>query len=253
LPPLPLYRFSVDQYHRMIAAGILTEDDPVELLEGLLVVKTDHTSEPVAEIRCAGNGSPDLPLPIYPLTVEQYQRMIDTGILGAGDRVELLAGWVVEKMPHNPPHDAVVYRIQRDLFRRLPDEWICRGQSAVELADSRPEPDLAIVRGPAERYEDHHPGPPDIALLMEVADSTVERDRTLKGPMYAHAAIAVYWTVNLVEAQIEVYTDPSGPAAPASYRQRRDYLADETVPLVLAGQVIQEIPARDFLRRVPPS
>src|SRR5437660_12606554 len=91
LPPLPLYRFSVDQYHRMIAAGILGDEDPVELLEGLIVVKSDRTTAPLFSIRCQGNGS--LPLPIYRFSVDQYQRLIDTGILGADDRVELLAGW----------------------------------------------------------------------------------------------------------------------------------------------------------------
>src|SRR4051812_41814935 len=71
------------------------------------------------------------------------------------------------------------------------------------------------------RLPDHHPGPSDIALVIEVADSSLARDRDIKGPAYAAAGLPVYWIVNLIERQVEVYTAPSGPSADPAYGQRQ--------------------------------
>src|SRR5208283_5568309 len=100
---------------------------------------------------------------VYRLTVDQYQRMIEEGILGPDDRVELLEGYLVTKMPHNPPHDATVVRINRRLGRVLPEDWLLRVQAAIVLRDSQPEPDLGIVRGPEGIYFQRHPEAQDIA------------------------------------------------------------------------------------------
>src|SRR5690242_8549294 len=115
-----------------------------------------------------------LPPPLYRFTVKQYQRMIETGVLTENDRVELLEGWIVDKMPHNPPHDGTINRINRRLLPLLPEGWLLRVQSAITLTRSEPEPDLAIVRGPEEIYFKRHPMPRDIALLIEVADTTLQ-------------------------------------------------------------------------------
>ncbi len=83
---------------------------------------------------------------------------------------------------------------------------------------------------------------------MEVADSTLARDRTLKARLYARASVPVYWIVNIPDRQIEVYTDPSGPdAADPSYRQRRDFAAASAVPLVLEGRTTATIPVSELL------
>src|SRR5438105_1895074 len=95
----------------------------------------------------------------YRFSVEQYDRMVETGILTGEDRVELLDGWVIEKMPHNPPHDGTILVLQRPIWMRLPDDWLLRIQSAITLDTSKPEPDLAIVKGPAEIYLQRHPLP----------------------------------------------------------------------------------------------
>jgi Uma2 family endonuclease len=179
-------------------------------------------------------------------TVEQYHRMIETGILTANDRVELLEGWIVDKMPHNPPHDGTVSRINNRLPRFLPGGWMLRVQSAITLRDSEPEPDLAAVRGPEEAYFSRHPGPRDIGLLVEVADSTLLNDRREKVPLYARFRIPVYWIVNINDRRIEVYTEPVGGKT-ARYRHRRDCPSDQTVPLILDGVEVAQIPARDLL------
>src|SRR5262249_53645273 len=157
-------------------------------------------------------------------------RMIQTGILTEYHRVELLEGVIVDKMPHNPPHDGTITRIQRRLARLLSDDWLIRVQSAITTKDSEPEPDIAIVKGPEDVYFTRHPGPRDIALLIEVADTTLEADRRDKGRTYARARIPVYWIINLNDRQVEVYTEPKGGKSPA-YRRRCDYGTDAKVPL----------------------
>ena len=84
-------------------------------------------------------------------------------------------------------------------------------------------------------------------MVIEVADATLQRDRTLKQRMYAVAGVPVYWIVNLPETQFEVYTGPSGPAVEPGYRQRQDYgLADE-VPLVIEGRAVGRLVVRELL------
>ncbi len=184
--------------------------------------------------------------PFYRFSVEQYHGMIEAGILTEDDRVELLDGLVVEKMTHNPPHDAAVSLVNKALLRRMPDEWIVRVQSAISLPGSEPEPDVAVVRGPERRYARSHPRPKDIALLVEVADSRVEVDREGKGSIYARVRVPVYWLVNLPASRVEVYTQRRGGRAPA-YQQRQDYSGEEAVPLVIAGHELARIAVRELL------
>jgi Uma2 family endonuclease len=179
-------------------------------------------------------------------TVEQYHRMIAEGLLTADDRVELLEGWIIDKMPHNPPHDGTVGRINRRVVRILPEEWLLRVQSAITLGASEPEPDLAIVRGPEDVYFQRHPGPRDIALLIEVADSSLLEDRRDKGLIYARARIPVYWIVNIRDSCIEVYTLPTAGRAPR-YRQQRDFRRGESLPLILNGQKVAQIAVDELL------
>ncbi len=179
-------------------------------------------------------------------TVDEYHRMIHSGILKEDDPVELLEGWIVAKMPRNPPHDVAVALAQAALSAVLPPAWICRGQSAVTTADSEPEPDVAVVRGPIRRYVTSHPGPADMGLVVEVADSTLTRDRTLKARLYARAAIPVYWIVNIPDRQIEVYSDPTD-AGESHFQQRSDFIGSGAVPLVLEGRAIATIPVADLL------
>ena len=189
---------------------------------------------------------PPPPEPMRRFTVDEYHRMLHTGILTEDDPVELLEGWIVAKMTRNPAHDTALALVHAALSAALPAGWICRGQSAVTTNDSEPEPDVAVVRGPIRRYATSHPRPDDAALVVEVADSTLARDRTLKARLYARAAVPIYWIVNIPDRQIEVYTDPTGASAEPAYRQRRDF-ADGGVPLVIEGRVVADIPAAELL------
>lgn len=179
-------------------------------------------------------------------TVAEYHEMIRHGIVKEDDNVELLNGWVVRKMGHNPPHDATVTRSQRRLSRILSDDWIIRVQCAVTTKDSEPEPDIVVAAGPEESYYERHPGPADVLLLIEVADSTLEEDRTVKGPLYASARFPIYWIINLQDQQIEVYTLPRGGKSP-KYKHQQNYSLDDTIPLVLGTQVIAHLPVRELI------
>jgi Uma2 family endonuclease len=198
-------------------------------------------------------GSPPLPLvvppfPVRRFTVDEYHQMIQTGIITEDDDVELLEGWIVPKMGRSPTHDAVIsWIMNRRLTPRLPEGWFCRGQSAITADDSEPEPDISIVRGSELDYLARHPGAADMALVIEVADSTLARDRVIKAQIYAAATVPVYWIINLVDDQVEVYSDPSGPGPAPVYRSRVDYRGSELVPFVLDGEELGPIAAQELL------
>jgi Uma2 family endonuclease len=180
-------------------------------------------------------------------TVRQYQRMVETGILTAEDKVELLENYVVLKMPRNPRHDSTIQRMLERLFPHRPAGWGLRVQSAVALADSQPEPDFALVRGSAKDYETRHPGPADVGLVIEVADSSLLRDQRDKTRIYARAGLPAYWIINLVDHQIEVYSRPDPVAAPPAYQSCDMYRSGDTVPVVLDGAVVGSVPVADLL------
>lgn len=161
---------------------------------------------------------PDTDFPSRLFTVEEYHRMGEAGVLTEDDRVELLEGRIVTKMNHNPQHDAVVELVDETISRLLPRGFRVRIQSSVTTLDSEPEPDAAVVRGSIRDRLTRHPGPSDTALVVEVSETSLRRDRA-KRRLYARAGIAVYWIVNLIDSQLEVYTEPTGQDASPQYRQ----------------------------------
>lgn len=180
-------------------------------------------------------------------TVDEYHKMIGAGILNDEDKVELLEGYVVEKTPRNPPHDVVIQRLGKRFYRLAPAGWEVRVQSAVQLDDSEAEPDLALARGDDFTFATRHPTSSDIGLLVEVSDSTLTRDRQDKGRIFARARVHIYWVVNLVDHQIEVYTDPTGADASAQFAKRQDYRTGDLVPLLLDGATVAHIAVAEIL------
>jgi Uma2 family endonuclease len=149
-------------------------------------------------------------------------------------------------MPKNPLHRAATRLLRQALDRLVPATWYVDSQEPITTADSEPEPDVVVVRGETRHYLDRHPGPQDVALVVEIADTTLQRDRGCKKRLYARAEIPVYWIVNLLDNQIEVYTNPSGPVEQPDYRQRQDYGLSDTVPVVIAGLEIGHLPVREL-------
>jgi Uma2 family endonuclease len=152
-------------------------------------------------------------------TVLDYYRMAEAGILGEDDRVELIEGEIVEMPPIGSHHASTVFRLNSILTRMLmPEQAIVGIQSPVRLNEqSEPQPDVCLLKPRADFYANGHPGPGDILLLIEVADSSVDYDLQVKVPLYAATGIAEVWIVNLVAASIEIYRRP----AEAGYEERR--------------------------------
>lgn len=183
--------------------------------------------------------------PILRLSVEQYHEMIRTGILTADDQVELLEGWLVAKMPKKPQHRIATRLTQKALEAIVPAGWYVDAQEPITLADSEPEPDVMIVRGETQDYSDRHPQADEIALIVEIADSTLERDRSTKKRMYARAGIPVYWIVNLVENTCEVYSAPS--VADADYQQIDIYDLSGVLAVFIEGRTIGTVQVQELL------
>jgi Uma2 family endonuclease len=180
-------------------------------------------------------------------SVAEYHRMIQSGILSDEDRVELLEGYVVLKMPRNPPHDGTIQKILKRLGRKLPPGWDARRQSAVTFSESEPEPDVTVARGDECSYMTRHPGPADVGLIIEVAETSLDRDRNEKARIYARAGIPIYWIVNLVDFRIEVRTSPNIVSGQPAYTHQQDYHPGGDIPLVLDGVTHATIPVQDLL------
>ena len=184
---------------------------------------------------------------IWPLSVDNYHAMMEAGILLDGDPVELLEGLLVQKMSKNPAHVRSARLTRKSLERLAPADWFVATQDPITTSDSEPEPDLSVVREDVGQYDTRHPGPQDLALVVEISASSLQHDRTRKQRIYARAAIQIYWIVNLIDGQVEVYTDPTGPDEKPTYRQRRDYGPADEVPFIIEGREIGRIAVRDVL------
>jgi Uma2 family endonuclease len=181
-------------------------------------------------------------------TVAEYHKLIELGILTENDNLELLDGYMVEKMPHDPIHDGTLQKVNRRVLRILPAGWEARVQMAITLSASEPEPDLAVVRESVDGYMSRHPEPGDFGIVVEVSNTSLDSDRDDKIPIYARDGIPVYWIVNLVDRQIEVHEQPSGPSPSPSYGTRRTFKLGDAVPFVLGGATAgTTIPVVDLL------
>ena len=118
---------------------------------------------------------------------------------------------------------------------------------AITLTDSEPEPDVALLRGDETNYDARHPEPRDVGIVVEVADSSLLSDRRDKGRIYSAAGIPIYWVVNVIDRQIEVYTDPQAAATPPEYATRTDYPHGGSVPVVLDGVTVATLAVADLI------
>ena len=138
-----------------------------------------------------------------------YHRLAEVGILHEDDRVELLDGQVVVMSPIGPRHAGCVDRLTRLLSRAVGDLAVVRVQNPVVLGESaEPEPDLALLCPPIERYAAAHPQPEEVLLVIEVADSSLAYDRDVKLPLYAAAKIPEAWLVDLEGERILLFRSP---------------------------------------------
>ena len=200
-------------------------------------------SQPVAEVALP----PEPGNLLWRLSLKKYHEMVRQGILTEDDPVELWEGLLVEKMPKSRGHCLATELAQGALASRVSAGWHLEAQESVTLSGSEFEPDIMLVRGAARDYVDESPGAADLALVIEISDSTLARDQGFKKAIYAKSGIPVYWIVNLVDRRVEVYSDPGGDADKPDFRQRHDYGEVHDVPLVIGGQEMARIPVRALL------
>ncbi len=144
------------------------------------------------------------------LTVQDYHRMTETGILDAEERVELIAGQIVRMAAQGTAHSAAVTCVELLLRSCLGHQVLLRLQDPIQLDNySEPEPDIAVVKFEPRYYEDHHPRPSDVYLVIEVADTTLQRDLKTKALLYAQSGIADYWVLDINDRQLHVFRSHS--------------------------------------------
>jgi len=149
------------------------------------------------------------------LSVEDYHRMTEAGILDEDDRVELIEGVIVEMSPQGPKHAKLIQRLCDPTFARMPPDQVMRCQLPLTLGrDSEPEPDVSVVRRADAASDSSHPT--TAALVFEVAGESLQKDRLTKSALYAGAGIPEYVIVNVEEQCLEVHRDPD--AASRRYR-----------------------------------
>jgi Uma2 family endonuclease len=153
-------------------------------------------------------------------TVDDYHRMVDAGILCENDRVELIDGEVVAMTPVGPRHNACVDRANKAFLIAVGDTAIIRTQGSVRLNDfTEPEPDIVLLRPRADFYGSAHPGPPDILLIVEIAESSLSYDVSVKARLYAETGVSEYWLADLGNGVLRCYADP----AHDGYRKMREF------------------------------
>jgi Uma2 family endonuclease len=198
-------RFNVDEYFAMGHAGILTEHDGVELLDGELFCKYDGRRRR--------------------FTVEEYYKLAEVGILAPDERVELLAGEIITMAAVGSWHAFCVDEFTEKLMPlALAGRARVRTQNPIQLSEeNHPQPDIAVVT--RNEYVDAHPLPEDVMLLIEVSDTTAGFDRRHKLPMYALHGIPEVWLGDINARRVEVHDEPMA----AGYARVRVFDAGETL------------------------
>ena len=193
----------------------------------------------------SGGASAWIPPRIHRMTVEEYERMVASGAIQSRNRFHLINGYLVEKMTHNPPHAVSFQRCGGELARAAPAGWHVRPALPIRLPgqSSEPEPDHCVARGAIDDYLEGHPGPGDVALVVEVADSSLAEDRDYAANLYGPAGIPACWIVDVNGRRVEVYTGPG----PAGYGSTEVFAEGQSVPVVIGGREVGRIAVADIL------
>ena len=149
-------------------------------------------------------------VPRHRLTVRDYHRLGEAGVLGEDDRVELLEGQLVDMASIGPRHALAVDALNEFLVMAAAGQAVVRVQNPIVLDDmSEPQPDFSLLRRPWHGYPDEHPRPPDVYLVIEVADSSLDFDLGAKLELYASSGIREFWVVDLTSNRVLVHRDPN--------------------------------------------
>jgi Uma2 family endonuclease len=172
-----------------------------------------------------------------PISVTEYHRMGEVGILGERDRVELIEGELVAMSPIGSYHVGTVITLTQSLSQAVGNRALVSVRNSVRLDDfSEPEPDFALLRQRPDHYRDALPRPADILLLIEVADTSLNYDRAVKRALYARHAIPEFWIINLSAGEVEVCRGPTADGYASLQRFGRDGGVE---PVLLPGVRIE--------------
>ncbi len=174
------------------------------------------------------------------MTVDEFERYADSQ---GDERIELIDGHVIGRGEMKPAHVLAMGLVKLAVEPMLPNGRFIRKDEPVRIPDfNEPFPDLAVAHGDLRTYADRHPGPEDISLVIEISDTTLDKDQGPKWANYARARIPIYWIVNLIDRQIEVYTEPSVDG----YGRQQVYKPGEDMPVVLDGALVGRIAVSDI-------
>lgn len=188
--------------------------------------------------------SPGLAESLYRLTVRQLDAMIEGGAIGEDERVELIEGLLVARSRRTRADIVAGNKGLRILWRMIPPGWHVAKGVPVRISEwSRPEPDLAVIRGVVDDYEEREATADDMALVVEIAGPNLSADRVDMARLYAAAGIPVYWIVNLAEGQVEIFSEPRRDG----YQSHQVLARGQDVPVVVAGLEAAWIAVSDLL------
>ena len=188
--------------------------------------------------------APCLARSLYRLTVDQFETMLATGTIGDDERVELIEGLLIARPRRGRANIVAGNKGLRILWRMIPQGWHVAKGVPIRLSDwSRPEPDLAIVRGVVNDYEERDATPEDIALVVEIAGASLPADRTDMARVYAAAGIPIYWVVDLAEGRVEIFSDPRRDG----YHSHQVLARGQDIPVVVAEVEAAWIAVSDLL------
>jgi Uma2 family endonuclease len=148
-------------------------------------------------------------MPRHRITMDEYYRMAEVGILPPDARVELIEGEIIDMAPIGTGHGGAVAQLDRLLQSVVGGRAIVFVQSAIRLSDiSEPQPDFALVKPRADFYRKKHPGPDDTFLILEVSESSLRYDLQVKAPLYARHGIPEFWVIDLKGRQVRFFRSP---------------------------------------------
>ena len=203
------------------------------------VIETSHSVEPLFGVFDGQN------LKLRQISVKQYDAMIKNGVFDENDHIELLNGAIIEKMPKGTKHSSANDRATRLFYRILGEKVTVRNQNPIWLDDfSEPEPDIVLAENDENEYEETHPTPNDIFLILEISDSTLSYDRRAKSLAYSKAGIRQYILLNVQERTLEDYRQPGADG----FQSKQTYRAGQNFNLVAFPEISVEV--SEFLPKI---
>jgi Uma2 family endonuclease len=173
-------------------------------------------------------------IPRHRITVDEYYRMAEVGILPPDARAELIDGEIIDMAPVGPRHGGTVMQLNHLLQSAVGDHAHALVRLAVRLSDiSEPQPDFALVKRRADFYKRKHPGPADTFLIIEVSESSLRYDVQVKAPLYARHGVPEYWIIDLKGRQVTFFRSPESG-------QYADITSTDT-PRVVAPAALPEV------------